>query len=166
MEKIKVAIIMGSDSDLPVVEKTIHTLKDLGIPFEAHVMSAHRTPEEACAFARTAAERASASSSPPPARPPIWPVCWPGIHPCPVIGIPMKSSTMDGLDSLLSTVQMPSGVPVATVAIDGAENAGLLAAQMLAIADESLFRKLQEKKEQMRQKVMEKDKKLQEKLQG
>ncbi len=78
----------------------------------------------------------------------------------------MKSSTMDGLDSLLSTVQMPSGVPVATVAIDGAENAGLLAAQMLAIADESLFAKLQEKKEQMRQKVIEKDKKLQEKLQG
>ncbi len=83
MEKNKVAIIMGSDSDLPVVEKTIRTLKDLGIPFEAHVMSAHRTPEEACAFARDAAARASASSSPPPARPPIWPVCWPGIHPCP-----------------------------------------------------------------------------------
>lgn len=166
MEKNKVAIIMGSDSDLPVVEKTIHTLKDLGIPFEAHVMSAHRTPEEACAFARTAAEKGFGVIIAAAGKAAHLAGVLAGHTPLPVIGIPMKSSTMDGLDSLLSTVQMPSGVPVATVAIDGAENAGLLAAQMLAIADDSLFRKLQEKKEQMRQKVMEKDKKLQEKLQG
>ncbi len=166
MEKNKVAIIMGSDSDLPVVEKTINTLKDLGIPFEAHVMSAHRTPEEACAFARTAAEKGFGVIIAAAGKAAHLAGVLAGHTPLPVIGIPMKSSTMDGLDSLLSTVQMPSGVPVATVAIDGAENAGLLAAQMLAINDDSLFRKLQEKKEQMRQKVMEKDKKLQEKLQG
>lgn len=166
MEKNKVAIIMGSDSDLPVVEKTIHTLKDLGIPFEAHVMSAHRTPEEACAFARTAAEKGFGVIIAAAGKAAHLAGVLAGHTPLPVIGIPMKSSTMDGLDSLLSTVQMPSGVPVATVAIDGAENAGLLAAQMLAINDDSLFRKLQEKKEKMRQKVMEKDKKLQEKLQG
>lgn len=166
MEKNKVAIIMGSDSDLPVVEKTIHTLKDLGIPFEAHVMSAHRTPEEACAFARTAAEKGFGVIIAAAGKAAHLAGVLAGHTPLPVIGIPMKSSTMDGLDSLLSTVQMPSGVPVATVAIDGAENAGLLAAQMLAINDDSLFAKLQEKKEQMRQKVMEKDKKLQEKLQG
>lgn len=166
MEKNKVAIIMGSDSDLPVVEKTINTLKDLGIPYEAHVMSAHRTPEEACAFARTAAEKGFGVIIAAAGKAAHLAGVLAGHTPLPVIGIPMKSSTMDGLDSLLSTVQMPSGVPVATVAIDGAENAGLLAAQMLAINDESLFRKLQEKKEQMRQKVMEKDKKLQEKLQG
>lgn len=166
MEKNKVAIIMGSDSDLPVVEKTINTLKDLGIPYEAHVMSAHRTPEEACAFARTAAEKGFGVIIAAAGKAAHLAGVLAGHTPLPVIGIPMKSSTMDGLDSLLSTVQMPSGVPVATVAIDGAENAGLLAAQMLAIADDSLFRKLQEKKEQMRQKVMEKDKKLQEKLQG
>lgn len=166
MEKNKVAIIMGSDSDLPVVEKTINTLKDLGIPYEAHVMSAHRTPEEACAFARTAAEKGFGVIIAAAGKAAHLAGVLAGHTPLPVIGIPMKSSTMDGLDSLLSTVQMPSGVPVATVAIDGAENAGLLAAQMLAINDDSLFRKLQEKKEQMRQKVMEKDKKLQEKLQG
>lgn len=166
MEKNKVAIIMGSDSDLPVVEKTINTLKDLGIPFEAHVMSAHRTPEEACAFARTAADKGFGVIIAAAGKAAHLAGVLAGHTPLPVIGIPMKSSTMDGLDSLLSTVQMPSGVPVATVAIDGAENAGLLAAQMLAIADENLFAKLQEKKEQMRQKVMEKDKKLQEKLQG
>ena len=166
MEKNKVAIIMGSDSDLPVVEKTINTLKDLGIPYEAHIMSAHRTPEEACAFARTAAEKGFGVIIAAAGKAAHLAGVLAGHTPLPVIGIPMKSSTMDGLDSLLSTVQMPSGVPVATVAIDGAENAGLLAAQMLAIADESLFRKLQEKKEQMRQKVIEKDKKLQEKLQG
>ena len=166
MEKNKVAIIMGSDSDLPVVEKTINTLKDLGIPYEAHVMSAHRTPEEACAFARTAAEKGFGVIIAAAGKAAHLAGVLAGHTPLPVIGIPMKSSTMDGLDSLLSTVQMPSGVPVATVAIDGAENAGLLAAQMLAINDDSLFAKLQEKKEQMRQKVMEKDKKLQEKLQG
>ena len=166
MEKNKVAIIMGSDSDLPVVEKTIHTLKDLGIPFEAHVMSAHRTPEEACTFAREAADKGFGVIIAAAGKAAHLAGVLAGHTPLPVIGIPMKSSTMDGLDSLLSTVQMPSGVPVATVAIDGAENAGLLAAQMLAINDDSLFRKLQEKKEQMRQKVMEKDKKLQEKLQG
>ena len=162
----KVAVIMGSASDLPVVRKAADTLASFGVPAEVHVFSAHRTPDQAKEFARSARENGFGA---------VIAAAGMAAHlagaiaantTLPVIGIPMKSSTMDGLDSLLSTVQMPSGVPVATVAIDGAENAGLLAAQMLAIADESLFRKLQEKKEQMRQKVMEKDKKLQEKLQG
>ena len=108
----KVAVIMGSDSDLPVLKGAFEQLKKLGIPFEAHVYSAHRTPAEA---AQTT---------------------------LPVIGIPVKSSTLDGLDALLSTVQMPSGMPVATVAIDGAANAALLAAQILAVEDEALAEKL------------------------
>ena len=162
----KVAIIMGSDSDWPVVKSACGVLKDFDVPFEAHILSAHRTPEAAAAFAKSARANGYGVI-----------LCAAGMAAhlagafaanttLPVVGIPMKGGAMDGLDALLATVQMPSGVPVATVAIDGAENAGLLAAQMLAIADENLFAKLQEKKEQMRQKVMEKDKKLQEKLQG
>ena len=162
----KVAVIMGSDSDLPVVGKAIDKLGDFGVPVEVHVMSAHRTPEAAAAFSASAADKGFGVIIAAAGKAAHLAGVLAGHTPLPVIGIPMKSSTMDGLDSLLSTVQMPSGVPVATVAIDGAENAGLLAAQMLAIADESLFAKLQEKKEQMRQKVIEKDKKLQEKLQG
>lgn len=162
----KVGVIMGSDSDLPVVEKAIDKLKEYGVPYEVHVYSAHRTPEQAGTFSRTAQEKGFGVIIAAAGKAAHLAGVLAGHTPLPVIGIPMKSSTMDGLDSLLSTVQMPSGVPVATVAIDGAENAGLLAAQMLAIADESLFAKLQEKKEQMRQKVIEKDKKLQEKLQG
>ena len=162
----KVAVVMGSDSDLETMKPCISRLQSFGIPAEVRVISAHRTPAAAEQFASGARENGFGVIIAAAGKAAHLAGVLAGHTPLPVIGIPMKSSTMDGLDSLLSTVQMPSGVPVATVAIDGAENAGLLAAQMLAINDDSLFRKLQEKKEQMRQKVMEKDKKLQEKLQG
>ena len=159
----KVAVIMGSDSDLPVVGKAIDTLKALGIPVEAHVMSAHRTPEKAAAFAAgaengfgviiAAAGKAAHLAGVLAAHTIL-----------PVIGIPVKSSTLDGLDALLSTVQMPSGIPVATVAIDGAENAALLAAQILALSDGALQQKLLDKKADMARGVEEKDRKLAETL--
>ena len=164
MQKNKVAVIMGSDSDLPVVEKAIQTLKEFGVPFEAHVMSAHRTPAAACDFAAHAAEKGLGV---------IIAAAGKAAHlggglaahtVLPVIGIPMKSSTLDGLDALLATVQMPSGVPVATVAIDGAENAALLAIQILAVADENLAQKLLDKKKAMAESVAKKDQKLQETL--
>ena len=142
----KVAVIMGSDSDFPAVKPAILKLKSFGIPVEAHVMSAHRTPEQVAAAGKAAhlAGVLAAHTT------------------LPVIGIPIKSSTLDGLDALLATVQMPSGIPVATVAIDGAENAAILAAQMLALSDEELSCKLADMKKDMSQKVGEKDKKLQE----
>lgn len=152
---------MGSDSDFPVVKGCIKTLKDFGIPVEAHVMSAHRTPAMAAEFAQNAAKNgfgviiAAAGKAAHLA----------GVLAAhtilPVIGIPIKSSTMDGLDSLLSTVQMPKGIPVATVAIDGAPNAAILAAQMLALSDNSLADKLSAMKTEMAEKVKEKDEKLQ-----
>ncbi|MBO5646892.1 MAG: 5-(carboxyamino)imidazole ribonucleotide mutase, partial [Clostridia bacterium] len=133
----KVGIIMGSDSDLPVVEKGIKVLEDYGIPFEVHVFSAHRTPEEARDFSRSARERGFGA---------IIAAAGMAAHlagaiaantTLPVIGIPIKSAAFGGLDALLSTVQMPSGIPVATVAIDGAANAALLAIQILAVEDAS-----------------------------
>ena len=138
----KVGIVMGSDSDLPVLEKAANTLKNFGVPFEMHVYSAHRTPEEARLFAANAKENGFGA---------IIAAAGKAAHlagsiaantTLPVIGIPVKSSTLDGLDALLSTVQMPSGMPVATVAIDGAANAALLAAQILAVEDETLAEKL------------------------
>ena len=162
----KVAVIMGSDSDLETMRPCVKRLKSFGIPCEVRVISAHRTPAAAEDFASHAEENGFGVIIAAAGKAAHLAGAMAANTTLPVIGVPVKSSTPDGLDALLSTVQMPSGVPVATVAIDGAENAGLLAAQMLAINDESLFRKLQEKKEQMRQKVMEKDKKLQEKLQG
>lgn len=162
----KVAVIMGSDSDLPVVGKAIDKLKSFGVPVEAHVMSAHRTPEAAADFSVSAVDKgfgviiAAAGKAAHLA----------GILAAhtvlPVIGIPVKSSTLDGLDALLATVQMPSGIPVATVAIDGAENAAILAAQMLALEDDELKAKLLEMKKSMAQAVLEKDKKLAETLNG
>ena len=157
----KVAILMGSDSDLPVVKGAINTLKGFGIEVEVHVMSAHRTPGIACDFAGAAkgndfgviicaAGKAAHLAGIVAAHTTL-----------PVIGIPIKSSTMDGLDSLLSTVQMPKGIPVATVAIDGADNAGILAAQMLAICDEELSTKLEKMKLDMVNEVVSKDEKLQ-----
>lgn len=156
----KVAVIMGSDSDLPVVSKAIDKLKAFGVPVEAHVMSAHRTPAAAMEFAKGAADNgfgviiAAAGKAAHLA----------GVLAAhtilPVIGIPIKSSTLDGLDSLLSTVQMPSGIPVATVAIDGAENAAILAIQMLALSDASLRDKLLKMKTDMETAVLEKDRKL------
>ncbi len=134
----KVAIIMGSDSDLPVVEKAAETLKRYQIPFEMHIFSAHRTPEQARAFAMgaraagfgviiAAAGKAAHLAGALAANTTL-----------PVIGIPMKSSTLDGVDALLSTVQMPSGIPVATVAIDGAVNAALLSMEILAVSDDTV----------------------------
>ena len=162
----KVAVIMGSDSDLPVVSKAINKLKDFGISVEAHVMSAHRTPAAAMDFAWHAADNgfgviiAAAGKAAHLA----------GVLAAhtilPVIGIPIKSSTMDGLDSLLSTVQMPSGIPVATVAIDGAENAAILAAQILGVEDAELQGRLKAMKREMENSVLEKDRKLTESLNG
>jgi len=160
----KVAVLMGSDSDLPVLEPVFKRLKDFDIPYEAHVMSAHRTPALASDFASgarkngfgviiAAAGKAAHLAGVVAAHTTL-----------PVIGIPVKSSTLDGLDALLSTVQMPSGIPVATVAIDGSDNAGILAAQILSLEDNALADKLSKMKKDMTEQVIEKDKKIQEKV--
>lgn len=154
----KVGIVMGSDSDLPIVEKAINTLKEFSVPFEVHVFSAHRTPDEAAKFALdarkngfgaiiAAAGKAAHLAGALAARTTI-----------PVIGIPVKSSNLDGIDALLSTVQMPSGIPVATVAIDGAANAALLAIQILSVSDDELALKLDENRKANTEKVLEKNK--------
>ena len=153
----KVAVIMGSDSDLPVVEKAVDTLKALEIPYEVHIYSAHRTPVQARDFALCARENGFGAI-----------ICAAGMAAhlagaiaanttLPVVGIPMKSSVLDGMDALLSTVQMPSGIPVATVAINGAVNAALLCAQILAVEDRELAKKLDDKRKADAQKVLEKD---------
>ena len=153
----KIGIVMGSDSDLAVAEKAADTLKELGVPFEVHVYSAHRTPKEAAEFARTAREKgfgaiiAFAGKAAHLAGSLAAGTC------LPVIGVPVKSSTLDGIDALLSTVQMPSGIPVATVAIDGAVNAALLSVQMLAIEDEEAAARLAEKRKKDAAKVLAKD---------
>ena len=138
----KVAVIMGSDSDLPVLKGAFEQLKKLSIPFEAHVYSAHRTPAEAAAFAASARESGFGVLIAAAGKAAHLAGALAAQTTLPVIGIPVKSSTLDGLDALLSTVQMPSGMPVATVAVDGAANAALLAAQILAVEDEALAEKL------------------------
>ena len=153
----KVGIVMGSDSDLPIIEKAVNVLKELDIPYEVHVYSAHRTPEEArnwsvsardngigviIAAAGMAAHLAGAVAA---------------NTTLPVIGIPCKSVALDGMDALLSTVMMPSGIPVATVAIDGGKNAALLAAEMLAIEDTALASRLNEKRKNEAEAVLKKD---------
>ncbi|MGI6012718.1 MAG: 5-(carboxyamino)imidazole ribonucleotide mutase [Oscillospiraceae bacterium] len=153
----KTAIIMGSDSDLPVVEKAIHTLKEFGAPFEVHVYSAHRTPEQARAFAVAAREQEFGVIIAAAGKAAHLAGAIAANTTLPVIGIPVKSSTMDGLDSLLSTVQMPSGIPVATVAIDGAANAALLALQILAVTDAELAEKLDASRQLAAQNVLKKD---------
>ena len=160
----KVAVIMGSDSDLPVVGKAIDKLGDFGVPVEVHVMSAHRTPEAAAAFSASAADKGFGVIIAAAGKAAHLAGVLAAHTVLPVIGIPVKSSTLDGLDALLATVQMPSGIPVATVAIDGAENAAILAVQMLAIADEDLAKSLTHMKAEMEQKVLEKDLKLQQSL--
>lgn len=160
----KVAVIMGSDSDLPVVSKAIDKLKSFGIPTEAHVMSAHRTPEAAARFATSAMDNGFGVIIAAAGKAAHLAGVLAAHTVLPVIGIPVKSSTMDGLDSLLSTVQMPSGIPVATVAVDGAENAAILAAQMLALSDETLCGALLKMKQDMADGVMEKDRRLQDTL--
>lgn len=157
----KVAVIMGSDSDLPAVKGAVTRLKQFGVPFEVHVMSAHRTPEAAEAFAKAAKDNnfgviiAAAGKA----------AHLGGVLAAhttlPVIGLPIKSSFMDGLDSLLSIVQMPTGIPVATVGVGAADNAGILAVQMLALSDNTLAEKLSAYKKQMADEVSAKDKKIQ-----
>lgn len=160
----KVGIIMGSDSDLPIVKKATDTLKALDIPFEVHVYSAHRTPVEARDFAVNARARGFGA---------IIAAAGMAAHlagaiaantTIPVIGIPCKSTTLDGIDALLSTVQMPTGIPVATVAINGGANAALLAAQILAVSDGKLAAKLDAKRVSDAKAVLEKDAAILEKL--
>lgn len=159
----KVAIVMGSDSDLPVVEKAMVTLEKFGVPFEVHVYSAHRTPEEARAFAMGARENGFGAMIAAAGKAAHLAGAIAANTTLPVIGIPIKSSTLDGLDALLSTVQMPGGIPVATVAIDGAENAALLAIQILSVADEALRVKLDDARKDAAQKVLEKNRAVEEK---
>jgi 5-(carboxyamino)imidazole ribonucleotide mutase len=163
MNPVLVGILMGSDSDLPVMREAAQVLSDLGIGVDMHVMSAHRTPDDAAEFARTAAERglrviiAGAGGA----------AHLPGVLAAyttlPVIGVPIASGmmTLGGLDALLAIVQMPAGIPVATVAINGARNAGLLAAEILATADESLRERLTAQRKSMADSVRAKDKALQ-----
>ena len=153
----KVAVIMGSDSDLPVVEKAMNTLSDFGVPFEVHVFSAHRTPEEARQFALSARENGFGAIIAAAGKAAHLAGAIAAATTIPVIGIPVKSSNLDGIDALLSTVQMPSGIPVATVAIDGSVNAALLSIQMLAIEDAELAAKLQAKRDADTKKVLEKN---------
>lgn len=153
----KVGIVMGSDSDLPIVKKAMDTLVSFGIPYEVHVYSAHRTPVQAAEFARTARENGFGVM-----------LAFAGMAAhlagavaaqttLPVIGVPCKSAALDGMDALLSTVQMPSGIPVATVAINGGANAALLAAQILAVTDDELARRLDDKRASDARAVLEKD---------
>ena len=159
----KVGIIMGSDSDLPVVEKAINTLKEYGVPYEVHVYSAHRTPVEAADFSKNA--RANGFGA-------IIAAAGMAAHlagaiaantTLPVIGIPVKSTCLDGMDALLSTVQMPSGIPVATVAINGAANAALISIQILAVEDAELAKKLDDARKSAAATVIEKNKAVAEK---
>lgn len=156
----KVAVIMGSDSDLPVMQGCFQALRKLGIPFEAHVYSAHRTPEEAATFARSARENGFGVLIAAAGKAAHLAGALAAQSILPVIGIPVKASALDGLDALLSTVQMPGGIPVATVAINGSENAALLAAQMLALEDEALAQRLLAMRQAQRDAVLEKDRNL------
>ena len=160
----KVAVIMGSDSDFPIVSPAIKRLKSFGIPVEVRVMSAHRTPDAAAEFSKNAKAEGFGV---------IIAAAGKAAHlggvlaahtTLPVIGIPVKSSTLEGLDALLSTVQMPSGIPVATVAIDGADNAAILAAQMLALSDDSIAAQLEQMKVDMEKGVAKKNEALQAKV--
>lgn len=163
-ETKKVAVIMGSDSDLPVLKNTINTLKGFGIGVETHIMSAHRTPAQACAFSANARKNGFGVIIAAAGKAAHLAGVLAAHTTLPVIGVPIKSSTLDGLDALLSTVQMPKGIPVATVAIDGADNAAILAAQILAVSDEGLAAQLDAMKEKMTAEVVAKDQKLQEEL--
>ena len=150
----KVGIIMGSDSDLPVAEKALGVLKEYGVPYEMHVFSAHRTPVEARDFALNARERGYGVIIAAAGKAAHLAGAIAASTTLPVIGLPIKSSTLSGMDALLSTVQMPSGIPVATVAIDGAENAALLSVQILAVSDSNLAEKLDAARVKMREKVL------------
>ena len=162
----KVAVIMGSDSDLPVVEKAITTLKELEIPTEVHVFSAHRTPAEAKAFTESAYDNGFGVIIAAAGKAAHLAGAIAASTVLPVIGIPVKSSTLDGLDALLSTVQMPSGIPVATVAIDGSANAALLAAEILAVGNAELYQKLRALRQKGTETVLAKNKAIEEKYNG
>ena len=160
----KVAVIMGSDSDWPVVKGACTQLQELGIPYEAHILSAHRTPAAAASFARSARQEGFGVL-----------ICAAGMaahlagafaanSTLPVIGIPMKGGAMDGLDALLATVQMPSGIPVATVALNGAKNAAWLAAEILALSDDALAAKLAAERAAMAEQIAAKEEKLQKEI--
>ena len=160
----KVAVIMGSDSDWPVVKGACQQLAAFGIPYEAHILSAHRTPAEAAEFAKNARKNGFGVLICAAGMAAHLAGAFAGNSTLPVIGIPMKGGAMDGLDALLATVQMPSGIPVATVAINGAKNAAVLAAQILAVADADLAAKLDAKRASDARKVLEKDAALQAEL--
>ena len=160
----KVGIVMGSDSDLPILRKAMDTLDSLGIPYEAHVYSAHRTPEQARDFALHARENGFGAMIAAAGMAAHLAGAIAACTTIPVIGIPCKSTNLDGIDALLSTVQMPSGIPVATVAINGAVNAALLAAQIIAVSDDALAAKLDAKRASDAAKVLEKDAALQAEL--
>lgn len=153
----KVAVIMGSASDLPVVEKAIETLDSYGIPYEVHVYSAHRTPVEAKEFSENARENGFGAIIAAAGKAAHLAGAIAANTTLPVIGIPVKSSTLDGLDALLSTVQMPAGIPVATVAIDGAANAAHLAAQIIAVDDKALADKINEVRKKATEGVLQKN---------
>ncbi|MEG0778024.1 MAG: 5-(carboxyamino)imidazole ribonucleotide mutase [Oscillospiraceae bacterium] len=160
----KVAVIMGSDSDLPVVEKAINKLSEFSVPCEVHVFSAHRTPVEAAEFSKNARKNGFGAIIAAAGKAAHLAGALAANTTLPIIGIPIKSSTLDGLDALLSTVQMPSGIPVATVAIDGAENAALLAIQILAVEDMALAEKLTASRAAAAEKVLSKNKAVEEKF--
>ena len=164
LERKKVAVIMGSDSDWPVVKGACGVLKEFGVPYEAHILSAHRTPAAAAEFAKSARANGFGVI-----------LCAAGMAAhlagafaanttLPVIGIPMKGGAMDGLDALLATVQMPSGIPVATVALNGAKNAAWLAAQILALSDDALAARLEAERANMTEEIAAKEAKLQREL--
>ena len=164
MLKKKAAVVMGSDSDWPVVEKAVRQLRELDIETVVRVMSAHRTPGAARAFALEAREKGFGVIIAAAGKAAHLAGALAAASTLPVIGIPVRSSTLDGLDALLSTVQMPSGIPVATVAIDGAQNAALLAAEMLSICDDELAARLDKLRRDMEAATLEKDRALREKL--
>lgn len=154
---MKVGVVMGSASDLPIVEKGIKVLQEFGVPVEVRVLSAHRCPEEARDFAAAARERGFSVLIAAAGMAAHLAGALAANTTLPVIGIPCKSTNLDGMDALLSTVMMPSGIPVATVAIDGAKNAALLAIQILAVTDEGLAKKLAEAREKETAAVLAKD---------
>ena len=160
----KVAVIMGSDSDWPVVKGACQQLAAFGIPYEAHILSAHRTPAEAADFAKNARSNGFGVLICAAGMAAHLAGAFAGNSTLPVIGIPMKGGAMDGLDALLATVQMPGGIPVATVAINGAKNAAVLAAQILAVSDDALAAKLDTAREDMAKQIAEKEAKLQAEL--
>ena len=156
-----VSIVMGSDSDMPVMKKAAEVLEELGISFEMRIISAHREPDIFFDYAKTAEERGVKVVIAGAGMAAHLPGMCAALFPLPVIGIPMKTSDLGGLDSLYSIVQMPSGIPCATVAINGGKNAGILAAKILAVSDPELLAKLEAYTEKMKNDVMKKDEKLQ-----